>query len=649
MTYTHTSAIDTAIHWTSLIILSVVPLFFLPLTQNYYDTNKYYLLAAGALLIIILWGLRIVLYRTLRVSVSSASVGFGALSFAAILGLFVSQNKAEALMSPNGLIPFLSLFIIAFMSQDTFNTHGKVRLKLALLIGATTASAIAIYQHIGVGQAILPDVSFLSDKLWTPMGASTTLIAYVLLVLPLAIAECAKSIQQKQHSHTTTAVILAVIMIGGIFLTAREVIPKLSATTMPLSEGWHIMTDSLKQPKQLLFGAGAENYLSAYSQHRSFSLNAGPLWNVRFTSGSSFILHTGTTLGLAGIVGILILLLNIWEASRHTRAVRTSLLFTVIALVFTIPHVSLLAVLASLLLFAPSYRTLTIHIPPKHRLLAFVPFLLVLFCVMLGMYGLLRSYAGEYVFLDSIRAANDRNGTRTYARQRRAIELNPWVGRYHIANSQTSLILANTIIANTESVASPSSRITLSDENRQLVIMLIQQAINEAKIAIRLLPAHVTSWENLAQIYQNMTGIAQGTENWTIAAYQKSVQLDPVNPLLRLTLGGLYADQNRLEEAQNEYAFALTVKPGLIPAYEGLARIFGLKNQNDKALLYWRQFQELVAQGSADWQRSQGEIERLSELPPQAPAPTQTPAQRATPPTPPLIVPRLTLPETAAP
>ncbi|MBU2460318.1 tetratricopeptide repeat protein [Patescibacteria group bacterium] len=649
MTSSRTHAIDTAIHWTSLIVLSFVPLFFLPLTQNYYDTNKYYLLALGALFLMILWGLRIVLFRTLRVSISSASIGFGALVLAALAGLFVSQNKTEALMSPNGFIPFLSLFIIAFMSQDTFDAHGKVRLKLALLIGATTASAIAVYQYVGVGHAILPGVSFLSDKLWTPVGASSALLAYVLLVLPLAIAECVKSIQQKLHSHAITTAILAVIMAGGIILTAREVVPKLHATTMPLFEGWHIMIETIKQPKQLLFGAGAENYLSAYTQHRSVSLNATSLWNVRFISGSSFILHTGTTLGLVGIIGILILLWNIWVASRHTPIAQTSLLLGVTALVLTIPHVSLLAVLASLLFLAPSYRTLTIPITPKHRLLAFASFLLLLFCVTLGMYGLLRSYAGEYVFLDSIRAANDRNGTRAYARQRRAIELNPWVGRYHIANSQTSLILANTIIANTQDVASPSSRITLVPENRQLVVTLVQQAINEAKIAIRLLPEHVTSWENLAQIYKNMTGIAQGTENWTIAAYQKSVQLDPVNPILRFTLGGLYTDQNRLEEAQNEYAFALMVKPGLISAYEGLARVFGLNGQNDKALLYWRQLQELVVQGTADWQRAQQEIERLSELPPQAPATTQTPVQGATPPTAPVIVPRLTLPENSAP
>ncbi|MCX6793886.1 MAG: hypothetical protein NTY06_02160, partial [Candidatus Gottesmanbacteria bacterium] len=99
-----------AIRWSIIVVLGLTPIFFLTVTQKFYDTNKWMLVTIGALLTLVLWALTLLRHKTpLHITIPSGALGFGALTIASIIGLLIgSTNKIEALLSPLGPVTFLS-------------------------------------------------------------------------------------------------------------------------------------------------------------------------------------------------------------------------------------------------------------------------------------------------------------------------------------------------------------------------------------------------------------------------------------------------------------------------------------------------------------------------------------------------------------
>ena len=91
--------------------------------------------------------------------------------------------------------------------------------------------------------------------------------------------------------------------------------------------------------------------------------------------------------------------------------------------------------------------------------------------------------------------------------------------KYHIDFSRLNLLIANNIAR--------KDKDKITEQDRQTIAQAIQAAIAEAKNVVALNPQRSTNWENLALIYRNIINVAQGADQWTIAAYQRAIVTDP--------------------------------------------------------------------------------------------------------------------------
>lgn len=578
--------------WVMIVALGLLPVFFLPLTQDYYDTNKWTLLVGSAIIILILWGLWVLATGTVTIAWNGTTKRLGILAAASLVSLLLLPNKVEALLAPFGVGTLLSLFLIAVVGSTFLDEKAHSILKWTLMTTVSLSGLLSIYQFFGLGKMLFP---------WTPVGppAGGGLITILIVTLPLLIGEALHRKKSGHDTHMIVAVTMTIASLGGLILTAYQVLPKWGTTTLPFWTNWQILLESYKNWKQLLVGVGAENFLAAFTAGRPAGLNMTPLWNMRFTVGSSMLFHIATVYGVLGAAAFVWFLLGCIKSKNIP--LQVSLLLAVLSFIFLPPSFPALVVIVTLLILAEP-----VLVPKRFNLLwlRYPTAVFFLLLVSVASYGLVRAYGAELAFGRSVRALEARNGTASYNFQIQAITQNPNVTRFHTSYSQTNLALAGAI----SGTASPSA------EDRQTATQLIQQAIREAKLAVNMAPTNILAWENIASVYQTLTGVAQGADQWTIAAYARAMQLDPTNPVIRLRLGGAYVGQQKLDLAAESYTTAINLKPDYANAYYNLAFAYKQEKKYLLAALALKETLKYVTPGGDDRSRTQKELDEIREL-----------------------------------
>lgn len=635
--------------------LTLLPLFFLPLTQDFYETNKWMLLVGTSLAVLLLWAVTSAVSGVIKVSLSPAVAGLAAVTLSAAASFLVSStNKIEALLSPLGITTWAGLTVLCFFCGHLITGPRRKLLLWLLLGGAAVAGLIAIYQFFGLGKIMFGSVAFLADPLWTPAGSSMMLLAWLALTFPLVIDTAMTGISQKKESWTIGATVIGLISLVAIGATLYQLVPLLPRVLLPLSDAWAIMLEVLKNPKNALFGVGTENFIWAFTAGRRLQMNAGPLWNVRFVTSSSLLFQIITVWGLIGAGATLILLRVLlpslsagksrWSQVKN-RGLLVAQLVAAVVVILMPPTITLLTIITILLLLTQDEDKYLYQwkVPTAVAWVRAGLVFVVALASVAAFYTLGRVYAAELTFYQSLLAAQRNNGTLTYNLQLRVTQLVPALSRYHVAFSQTNLALANTLA----NQATPSGQ--LNPEDRQLVTTFVAQSIREAKLAAELSPNNIIAWENLARTYQALTQVASGADAWAIASYIKAITLDPTNPILRINLGAMYVTQNNFDSAIQQFTFAANLKPDFANAYYNMAYTFRLKGDIPKAISALEQTLSLVASGSSDWVRVNNEIADLKkkELPSTSPS---QPESLSTPsPLEPLIKPQISLPQDAGP
>lgn len=601
--------------WVIMAALGTFPLFFLPFTQDYYDTNKWYLLLGGSVILLGLWGLRVLTTKSLAVSPGEGVRTIGLLGLVALTSLLIrSPNKIEAMLSPFGVGTFAALAIFVGFGDTFFDEKDKHLLQRIMYVSISLTGLIAIYQFFGLGKYLLPNSPFVQNPLWTPVGTSVGLMTILAVTIPLLVRE----IYDRHRAGHDTPMIIGVVMviacIGGLFITVSQMFPLWSTTTLPFWASWSLLLESYKYAPQTILGVGGENFLAAFTRGRPASLNLTPLWNTRFTMSSSMLFHIATIYGALGLAAFLYFLKQLVFPDKkggHPTPVwiRISLWLAALALVLLPPSFPAFIVVVVLLWTTRPPRLIHRSIPQAN--LAVILGLVVLILVAGSSYGLVRAYMAEASFSKSLTKLDARDGTNAYNLQIDAITKNPSVSRYHMVYSQTNMAIAGNL-ANTATGSSTQS--AEASNNRQLTTQLIQQAIREAKLAVNLAPINIIAWENLADIYQTLTGAAKGADQWTIASYQQAIQLDPTNPVLRLRLGGAYVAMQALDRARDSYLAAISLKPDFANAYYNLSFVYKQQKLFLAAAQVLKETQKYVTAGSDDATRIEKELAAMREL-----------------------------------
>jgi tetratricopeptide (TPR) repeat protein len=175
----------------------------------------------------------------------------------------------------------------------------------------------------------------------------------------------------------------------------------------------------------------------------------------------------------------------------------------------------------------------------------------------------------DYYHRMALSQAN-KNGTLTYQYLQKAEAINPEVDLYRVDMAQTNFALANAL-AIQKGPSKSNTQGTLTDQDKKTIQTLLSQSINEGRVAVTLSPRSARNWEVLGSVYRNITGVAQNALAFSLDAYGKAIQLDPLNPALRVSVGGVYYSVKRYDLAARFFSDATNLKPDYANAYYNLS------------------------------------------------------------------------------
>lgn len=623
-----TAILEKIISWGLVILVFLVPLFFLPITSDFYDFNKNLLLLGAGGLLLVLWSLKMLTTRkvTFRRTVFDLPVIVFAFAFIAST-LFSAVNKWETLWSPQATGTILSLTVFYFLITNNLHAaHGTRHTLNALTASVSILALVAILQFAGL------------DKRFTPAGNPLALAITLLVIVVFVLSGIWKNFRAKKintgfYLHLAGGLILIV----GLGLTAWQVIG-LKPVFLPYSTSWVIAVETLKNAP--LFGVGPAGFSEAFTGFRPLVFNSLPLWATRFGTSGNWYFNLFTTTGVLGLAAFLWLVVKVLKTGRRQSATFPLLLAFVI-LAF-LPAQFLLLFLVWLFLAILALELPTKEYTEEGWILGGIVFLIVLAISTAGFWLGAKALAGEISLYQSLQTLAQNKGTETYNLQIKAIGFNPQADLYRLAYSQTNLALANAL----------ATQPNLTDQDKQNISQLVQQAIQEAKTAVSLNPRRVANWENLANIYRSLINFAEGADQWTVASYQQAISLDPLNPNLRLGLGGVYYSLSNYDQAISLFQQSVNLKPDFVNGHYNLAAALREKKQYDQALSQMEVVLALVDPSSGDYQKAKEEADLLREKVKETqPAEAKTP-ETLVPPAPapsPVIEPPLQLPEESSP
>ncbi len=387
-----------------------------------------------------------------------------------------------------------------------------------------------------------------------------------------------------------------------LFIPPLEISPSFGAT---LAIGREVLK------ADPVFGLGPSNFHLAFNQFRDTSLNQSLFWQVRFSHGFSFLSTVISTLGIAGVLIFLALVLSgmflvgrtifrsespspyLW--SFGALAVFVFIEWFLYASNFTATFLALLSL--GLVMAAAqeprgessgvSYwrvarRTVLVEGVAVNFAASLVVVSAAAFCL-IGLYALGTAYAAEVL------AKRALQGAAAVPALEHAIRLNPNDASFRQLRAEAALGVVSRLI--TEAAVRPSQ--DLSGQFRTE----FGNGIAAVNAAIALEPADPRHWVTLGGLYETVIPFIPGAERAATDAYAKAVGLDPLDPLLRLARGrsalaaadtvSLQAsrsegeERNRLDglykeflgRCRQELEAAINLKPDLAAAHFLLAQV----------------------------------------------------------------------------
>lgn len=595
-----------------------IPLFYLPFTTDFYQFNKlvlYYVLTGLGLLS---WLIYSIAGKTVRLTLSTPLLPFFVLALVTVASIWFNPPRTAEIWLVGGGI-YLVSFVYFLLISTIIQTAPQVKTGLLLITSSLGVTALAAALN------------------FNQTGSALSLVSLLIAWLPAALILAFKA---RSGPKKIAYFLLSGIMVSSLILNGYKLLPgrELQPVLLNPLAAWSIGVDTLKT--KLFFGTGPGRFSESFTRFKPISLNLTDFWNVNFTVSANVYLELLTTLGLTGLLAWLWLIGSVNRLRRRlpgTRITSSQLalltsffiqILLALAIPFTTVNWVLFVITVSLLVASqkskqtPQVKDVLLTLsavslvepgdagPEPKQGAALLPWVLALpatLGLIIVFFNLTKVYAADYYFKQSLDAANKNQGKATYDLQVKTLALAPSNDRYRVAYANTNLALANSLAAKTD----------LSDQERQVVATLIQQAIREARIATQIAPNKAAAWANLANIYKNLVNFADGAGDFSQAAYVRAIQLDPANPGLRLDLGGLFYGLKNYDLARDRFLETIQLKPNLANAYYNLSFVYQQQEKWLEAYQAMQQVAALVEPDTDDGTKVRNELAELEKkLPP---------------------------------
>lgn len=375
---------------------------------------------------------------------------------------------------------------------------------------------------------------------------------------------------------------------------------------LPFSISWKVSASAFRDAPFL--GTGPSTYLFNFTAYKPAEYNKLNYWNISFDTATNEFLQALGTLGILGVVALIafcLVILNISrknfsfdrEDAQHDQShilVPALAISGLVGVILLAIHVTTLVsivltvfIVAAFMMSQRSIRErvmdLSIGIKAstsdnkQFDLLPIIIFIVYLILAIPVLYKTYNIVSADYYHRQALVQAS-KSGNKTYEYLQKAEALNPYIDLYRVDLAQTNFALANAIAVK-KGPTKDNPKGSLTDKDKKTIQTLISQSINEGKASIVLSPRSARNWEVLASIYRNITGVAKNALTFSLDAYSKAIQRDPLNPMLRVNVGGIYYSIKSYDNAIRYFSDAINLKPDYANAYFNLS--IALRDKGD--------------------------------------------------------------------
>ncbi len=380
------------------------------------------------------------------------------------------------------------------------------------------------------------------------------------------------------------------IQIPGIVETPTTVAPSLQSTFNIVR---NMLDDSIKT---WMVGWGPGTFKYGWSLHRDSSINQTIFWNTRFVRSGSEIIERIGTLGLAGGISFLLLVLSgFWTGikalikEKKDWMIPTALFGSYLALSiskFFTTHNTALDFLWWLLLaglvISSDLKKRAITLEPNSKenfIFSFSGIILLTSTIFLFYLGGTR-YIAEAKYQEAMTAGKI---DEIINKMQEAVNLNPQQEQFWRDLSTLYLLKAQQI----------GQQDLSTEEKGTQISTLVSNAAVSGRRATDINSRNVANWEARAQTYQQILGSSKEAFDWAVKSYNEARRLEPNNPYLLVELGKVYLTQATIKEDQSEELFtqaeehikkAFQLKPDYSPASYQMAITYIAQGKNEEAI-----------------------------------------------------------------
>jgi tetratricopeptide (TPR) repeat protein len=644
------------------------PFLVLPLSPtNPFVVTRLVVLVTGIVLTLLVRSIKVIVSGKLEIKRSNFDIPILVIGIAYAASAYLrTPNKMEAILLP-GTATYVVGAIIVYFLLNQLGDKAKKRAGFFLTLSAIFYSVLTLLASVKLFEAIPQLPPFYRFSNFSPENGYLPAAIFLVSLLPIMLTGALKSSAINKKAFYGVSSIVVIFTLGlSIFkiLPGKDISPRFPS----YSTGWVVTVDALKESPLLGYGPG--NYLTAFNRFRPLAYNQTDLWALKFTTAKSFFLTLITETGFLGASGVIMLLLTFYRiASKDIKQkkmmgwgtsadpVIISLIILFVAFLFLPATPVLLFTFFVLMAYLSTTKGSSLQLSTQgsaedadgkaEAVSTRLPALLVTLPVIAGSlfigYRAIKILDAEYTYKKAVDAFAANEAIETYDTMQTAVNKNPLVQRYRTSYAQVNLALANSIALKAND---PNAEIT--DQDRVNIAQLIQQAIREGKATVALNPLRASGWEVLGRIYQSIIPLAEGADQFTIQTMTQAVALDPVNPNLRIALGGVYYAQGNFQASAQVFQTAVALKGELANAHYNLAFSLRELGNYNLAVREMSTALSLVDSDSPDYEVARQALEALEQERAQAAADsdnlTAPPAGEE-----PVLEPPLELPEESEP
>lgn len=596
------------------LIVLLVPIFFLPMFPDPFETGKIALFFALVVIFAILKLIGSIKAGKMEISLGKYDIAIFVLLVSYLVSSFVATpNKMDAFLLP-GRATLITLLAVFYFLVSQLRKSDKEKLILPVLISGALVS-LSLLISLAEGYKLIPQLpSFMKAHDFNPLGNPYASFAFLASLLPLGIGI---TIGEKKPTKKIVSFVALAFIIFGAAISVINLLPYKNATALypTFKSSWEVAIDSLKEKPILGYGPG--NYSSAFEKFKTVSFNQTEFWNQAYTNGRNFYFTHIAETGFLGAFAIIILLLSISKVVKENivdhpikvewlpyQARAISLLFLIILLgIFPAAVCTLILLFTLLAITSDSNQKTVIKLRAENSYFpSLVVALPVVLVVLYSSYIMGKAYLGEIQYKKAIAALNSRNAQLTLDHMSKAVKLGPKVDRYHVSAAQIYLLLIQSNLQNQN----------LSDDQKRTQLQkLVQLAVQEAKLGAQTNQGRASNWAVLGSVYQQISPLVQGSSDFALQAYSQAILLSPVNPEYRIALGGIYYSQGDYEKAIDVFKLAIVAKQDHPNAHYNLAYAYRSNGDIKKAITEMTTVLSLVEKDSTDYQLVQAELKNL--------------------------------------